>query len=169
MLLLTRALTANRKLDTGNPNPGNLGNDFSYLGMDFWTSVAGQRTYRSADKALLEDLNRWRNAFAHQDFTKVGGRTTVRLRDVTRWRRACDRLASSFDKAVCNMSILQSAQRRGSDVLTFEACTHESRLIRFDVVFIAPRTNGKEHASSPAQTSASPRVSRSVRDGELRH
>lgn len=32
-------LTAGRKLDSGNPNPGNIGSDFGRLGMDFWTQV----------------------------------------------------------------------------------------------------------------------------------
>src|SRR5438477_6964048 len=32
-------LTAGRKLDTGNPNPGNLGSDFARFGMQFWMEV----------------------------------------------------------------------------------------------------------------------------------
>jgi len=32
-------LTAGRKLDTGNPNPGNIGSDFGRLSMNFWPEV----------------------------------------------------------------------------------------------------------------------------------
>jgi hypothetical protein len=28
-----------RKLDTGNPNPGNMGSDFNRLGLSFWPAV----------------------------------------------------------------------------------------------------------------------------------
>ena len=50
----------------------------------------------------LELLNRWRNAVAHQDFSRRdldlgGGRMSLRLADVTAWRSACDGLASAFD------------------------------------------------------------------------
>jgi hypothetical protein len=99
-LVLTRALTANRKLDKGNPNPGNLGNDFNYLGMQFWTTVSSLPGYRATDKAALELLNTWRNALAHQDFTDVAPDTTLRLVTVKGWRSACNRLARDFDAAV---------------------------------------------------------------------
>lgn len=51
-------------------------------------------------KQRLEELKDWRNAIAHQDFdpAKLGGRTTLRLNDVNRWRRACDQLARAFDQ-----------------------------------------------------------------------
>src|SRR5947199_9531568 len=32
-------LRLSRKLDTGNPNPGNLGADFARFGIDFWSAV----------------------------------------------------------------------------------------------------------------------------------
>lgn len=48
---------------------------------------------------MLEELNEWRNAIAHQDFdpAKLGGTTTLHLRTVRGWRRALNRLALSFD------------------------------------------------------------------------
>jgi hypothetical protein len=60
-------LTQGRKLDTGNPNPGNIGNDYDRIGLRFWqqpewTSPANRRRRRD-----LERLNAWRNAIAHQE------------------------------------------------------------------------------------------------------
>ena len=100
--LLRASLTDGRKLDTGNPNPGNLGADFGRLDMKFWDAVR-DRDRRSAGRhTRLEELVRWRNAIAHQDFGKpaLHGRTQVRLAEVRLWRAACDALAVSFDGAV---------------------------------------------------------------------
>jgi hypothetical protein len=50
-------------------------------------------------KQELDELAKWRNAVAHQDFDpeKLAGRTMLRLDDVNRWRQACDQLAEGFD------------------------------------------------------------------------
>lgn len=52
-----------------------------------------------ARNVKLEQLNRWRNAIVHQslDPLKLGGSTTLRLRDVQAWRNTCNRLAADFD------------------------------------------------------------------------
>jgi hypothetical protein len=88
-----------RKLDKGNPNPGNIGSDFNRLGMAFWPDVELDDARNRARKDLLEDLNKWRNAIAHQDFDAavLGGRVMLRLEEVKSWRKACDGLALSFD------------------------------------------------------------------------
>jgi hypothetical protein len=97
-------LTLGRKLDVGNPNPGNLGSDFERLGLNFWPSILarGDRNRRRRDQ--LEFLNRWRNAVAHQDFTTVArvGRASLGLEDVRRWRAACNALAVEFDRVVAS-------------------------------------------------------------------
>lgn len=103
--LLRMRLTEGRKLDSQNPNPGNLGSDFGRFEFagGFWGEV------RSADpdrmrrlQSELELLNVWRNAIAHQDFTapQLQGRTTVRLGDARRWRTTCQALALCFDQVV---------------------------------------------------------------------
>ena len=57
-------------------------------------------------KLRLEQLNRWRNAIAHQDFTSPSdldlgaGRVELRLADVDAWREACDRLATTMEAVV---------------------------------------------------------------------
>lgn len=94
-------LTQGRKLDFGNPNPGNLGSDFGRLGIQFWPSVNALSGRNAGRQAKLETLNRWRNAIAHQDFAPVGG-TAVRLKAVQVWRSACAALAVSFDRALSN-------------------------------------------------------------------
>ena len=93
-----------RKLDKGNPNPGNIGADFNRLGMDFWGDVLSHDPLNAARRALLERLNEWRNAIAHQDFdpAKLGGSLVLRLADVREWHRVCEGLANSFDEVMQN-------------------------------------------------------------------
>jgi hypothetical protein len=88
-----------RRLDTGNPNPANLGADFNRLGLKFWIEIELSDARNVHRKQLLESLMTWRNAIAHQDFDagKLGGRTTLQLHEVRTWRSACDSLARSFD------------------------------------------------------------------------
>jgi hypothetical protein len=95
-------LTAGRKLDTGNPNPGNIGSDFGRFAMDFWTAVLALNVRNATRRASLEALNRWRNAIAHQDFNpaQLGGTVELRLLQVRRWRTSCNLLAVQFDVAV---------------------------------------------------------------------
>src|SRR5579871_3971360 len=45
-----------RQLDTGNPNPGNIGSDFNRLGVDFWDKVIAIDPTKNPSRrnALLE-------------------------------------------------------------------------------------------------------------------
>ncbi|HEX8832446.1 MAG TPA: hypothetical protein VF705_14825 [Longimicrobium sp.] len=100
--ILRRLLSTGKRLDIGNPNSATLGADFGRLGMDFW-GVLRQRDPRNNDrKAELDVLMSWRNAIAHQDFRNaaLGGAEEVDIRQVRRWRRACERLAVEFDAAI---------------------------------------------------------------------
>jgi hypothetical protein len=98
------ALTFERKLDRGNPTPGNLGSDFGRLGMTFWPDVNALHRRNSQRAKRLELMQYWRNAIAHQDFAgnarHLGGRTEITLADVRRFRSACEALARAFDRAV---------------------------------------------------------------------
>jgi RiboL-PSP-HEPN len=104
---LSTLLIQDRKLDRGNPNPGNVGSDFGRLGIRFWREVNKVDGRNPARQALLEELNAWRNAIAHQDFAGVttAGTMTLTLQQVRRWRRACEALAVAFD-AVMHAHIL---------------------------------------------------------------
>jgi hypothetical protein len=102
-LVLQRVLLGefrlNRSLDRGNANPGAIGADFNRLDVDFWNQIYADYQGNDRRRELLDNLNAWRNAIAHQDFdpTKLGGTTTLHLARVRRWRRICNRLAQSFD------------------------------------------------------------------------
>ncbi len=103
--IVTNRLSEGRKLDTGNPTPGHIGSDFGRFQFSIWTAMAQIDARTSGRRARLERLNRWRNAIAHQDFVAAdldlgGGRTDLRLGDVTDWRRACDQLAATMDAAM---------------------------------------------------------------------
>ena len=101
--ILKTLFLRDRKLDKGNPNPGNLGADFGRFGFNFWSAVQADYHRNDRRQGLLDQLNEWRNAIAHQDFdaTKLGG-TTLHLNTVRRWRRALNRLALSFDNVMRN-------------------------------------------------------------------
>lgn len=88
-----------RTLDRGNPNPGNIGSDFGRFGVEFWEVVRANDPLNQRRRELLEELNAWRNAIAHQDFdpARLGGTTVLHLATVRQWRNSVDHLAVSFD------------------------------------------------------------------------
>lgn len=96
---LRTALLQNRSLDRGNPHPGAIGSDFNRLGLTFWDDVHSHDVRTPTRHDRLVELNRWRNAIAHQDFDPalLGGSTTLQLKTVQAWRSACRGLAISFD------------------------------------------------------------------------
>jgi hypothetical protein len=89
-------MTQRRALDRGNPIPEHIGVDFDRLGMNFWREVRAvdPRNGRRCDG--LARLNEWRNAIAHQDWSRVGG-PRLQLSTVRRWRSICRALARDFD------------------------------------------------------------------------
>ena len=95
------SLLLGRKLDRGNPNSGNIGSDFGRFGLTFWDAVKSLGVNNQLRKDRLDELNNWRNAIAHQDFTAPNlGKASLRLGRVQGWRRACNRLAMAFDEAM---------------------------------------------------------------------
>ncbi len=101
--IYVRNLRFARKLDAGNPNPGNIGADYNRLGLAFWSAVDGDHARNPRRKALLERMNRWRNAIAHNSFDADmcrATRPTLSLAEVQDWRKACDGLARSFDNVL---------------------------------------------------------------------
>lgn len=96
-----KTLVWNRKLDTGNPNPGNIGSDFGRFGERFWDDVRRLDARNQSRFERLEELNRWRNAIAHQDFDPgTLGSVFLRLEKVQGWRSACEGLAIAFDRVM---------------------------------------------------------------------
>jgi len=100
--LLRVRLTEGRKLDSANPNPGNLGSDFGRFGLAFWDVVKKADKRNDARRRRLEELNVWRNAIAHHDFdpARLGGATELRVAKVRGWRSARDALVRSFDQGL---------------------------------------------------------------------
>ena len=89
-----------RKIDHGNPNAGNIGSDFGRMVPSFWIIVDAQRPRNPLRRIALEELNKWRNAIAHQDFDATmikSGRLRLTLMRIQNWRKACDGLARSFE------------------------------------------------------------------------
>ncbi len=101
--MVTQNLAFARKLDRGNPTPGNIGSDFDRFRIGFWPMVLAHRSQNLARKAAIVELNDWRNAIAHQDFVPamlIAGRPHLQLGQVQGWRGASDGLARSFDEVM---------------------------------------------------------------------
>jgi hypothetical protein len=88
-----------RKLETGNPNPGNIGADFGRFGFDFWATVLAADPAHTARRHRLADLNAWRNAIAHHDYdpATLGGTTTLTIPRVQGWIVDCEAFSLTFD------------------------------------------------------------------------
>jgi hypothetical protein len=103
--LVEGSLTLNRTLDRGNPNAGNLGNDFARFGFDFWNALYEADTRSKRRRELLEQVMIWRNAIAHEsrispdNQTKLEG-TRPTLTWGRRWRRALGALIASTDAVI---------------------------------------------------------------------
>jgi hypothetical protein len=103
--VIYRSLMLGRRLDTGNPNPRNIGADFGRFNLPFWALIDADHPRNPRRKALLEEMNRWRNAIAHNDYAPdmtSGQRTLLARADVRRWHKACDGLARWFDRIMYN-------------------------------------------------------------------
>jgi hypothetical protein len=101
--LLRDNLLFGRRLDRGNPSPGNIGSDFNRLGLLFWSKIEGRGPENLARRLALDALSEWRKAIAHQDFTAAvvrAGRPNLALAQVRVWRKACDGLARAFDEVL---------------------------------------------------------------------
>ncbi len=77
---LRAMLAENRKLDSGNPNPGNLGSDFNRFGLKFWDAVYLLDVRNPDRRGELQELNVMRNAIAHHD-PKILAVRRLRLRE----------------------------------------------------------------------------------------
>lgn len=104
---LLRLLTENRKLDSGNANEATLGPDFDRLGFSFFAEVKAAGKRNASRRMRMEQLNVWRNAVVHQNFTlkphhaaQVKGTNPQHVFYVRRWRASCGELAVQFDRIV---------------------------------------------------------------------
>lgn len=91
----------------GNAGPGNMGNDFERLGVSLWPELYRMDARNRNRNAMLETLNKWRNAIAHDDFEDVRAfpqrrQTVLRLSAVRAWRSARNQIASDMDTSMRN-------------------------------------------------------------------
>ncbi len=100
--LVQAGFTEGRQLDSKNAQPGSIGSDFGLLGIKFWQEVYSNHPRNQDGKSSLEELNKWRNAIAHQNFSDVSPNASpsLTLMQVRRWRSICGRLARSFDEVM---------------------------------------------------------------------
>lgn len=97
-----RRFVEGRKLDAGNPNAGNIGSDFDRFGLKFWPALALHSRHTESRRRRLLNMNQWRNAVAHQDFTNpdLSGQDLLRLTEIRLWRKTCDQLAVDFERVM---------------------------------------------------------------------
>jgi hypothetical protein len=78
--------TTNRQLDKGNAHQGTIAGDFGRLGVErFWSKVDAVNADNRQRRQVLDLMNHWRNAIAHQDFsdlTALGGSAVLGLKSV---------------------------------------------------------------------------------------
>lgn len=86
----------------GNPQASAIGSDFGRLGLPFWEDVYAVHAHNRRRRELLDELMRWRNAIAHNDFdpAEFGPDPTLYLQQVRRWRSALNGLCDSFDRVL---------------------------------------------------------------------
>ncbi|WOC12585.1 hypothetical protein [Gordonia sp. MP11Mi] len=99
--IILTALTSNRKLDRGNANPGNLGDDFGKLGIQLWPELK-QRYPTKAPKwqKTLTNLNELRNGIAHSDIAKIDKVEhdhPLTLKTWRTWKSSVNTAATSMD------------------------------------------------------------------------
>jgi hypothetical protein len=101
-LMLRRQFLFGRKLDAGNPNPGNIGSDFDRFEISFWPAIIAYDADNQDRQRLLTTMNVWRNAIAHHDFSRseLTRGNYLRLTDVRVWRVGCERLAVDFERVM---------------------------------------------------------------------
>jgi hypothetical protein len=93
-----------RSLDRGNPQAGGIGSDFGRFGLPFWEEVYALHALNERRRELLDELMRWRNAIAHNDFDPAafGPHPVLHLGEVQAWRSALNSLGRSFDAVMRN-------------------------------------------------------------------
>ena len=101
--LLRTELFQRRQLDKANATRESITADFARFGFSFYNEVVASDRRNIARYRRLQTMNTWRNAIAHQDFSRLvvsGNVPALRLATVRGWRRSCDGLAKSFDRVM---------------------------------------------------------------------
>ena len=87
-----------RQLDSRNATAQAIAADFNPLGLRVLDDLKSRRASNAKRLASLEQMNTWRNAVAHQDFSrKQLIPAKLHLKTVGIWRRQCGILAVDLD------------------------------------------------------------------------
>jgi hypothetical protein len=87
--ILRARLEDGRKLDVGNANAGNLGNDFLRIGLRLWPNIHAAYPARGSHwHDWVEWLNLARNGIAHNDPVKLGEAAAVHPLTLATFRNA---------------------------------------------------------------------------------
>lgn len=104
--LLRGALTLNRRLDKGNPDPSALSEDFGRFGIDLWPALQATDPYTRGRQNYLTLIMRARNAIAHDDQNRFASLAAeghrLNLRTARRGRNALGHLAQTLDACLAD-------------------------------------------------------------------
>jgi hypothetical protein len=90
-----------RQLDSRNATRATIAADFNPLGVRILDELKPRRPTNQARLLVLDRMNDWRNAIAHQSFDrKVLDPPKLHLKTVGIWRRQCTILASDLDRVM---------------------------------------------------------------------
>lgn len=102
--ILRARIEDGRKLDVGNANAGNLGNDFLRIGLRLWSNIHAAHPVRGARwHEWVEWLNLARNGIAHNDPVKLGQASAAHPLTLATFRTArgvLNQFASGMDAVV---------------------------------------------------------------------
>lgn len=86
----------------GNPQAGTIASEFGRFGLPFWDDVYAAHAQNERRREQLDELMRWRNAIAHNDFDPAlfGPDPTLHLGQVRAWRSALNGLCNGFDRVL---------------------------------------------------------------------
>ena len=98
------ALTAKRRLDTGNPNQSTLQDDFGRFDLDLRGELMRSHAFNKGRWLKLGQVLDFRNAIAHSDPRRLPDAASdaydVKLNQVRSWRGAMHMLANQMDIVV---------------------------------------------------------------------
>lgn len=103
--VVEQGMLSGLNIERGNANPRSLGSDFQQVfALDLWPTLQRGYSRTSVRQGHLENLNRARNAIAHDDQVALTSLHTagwpIRLETIRRCRRALDNLAQGMDRVL---------------------------------------------------------------------
>jgi hypothetical protein len=104
--ILRGTLVESRRIDRGNADKSGLADDFARFGIAIWPRLERQHRQNAQRARHLENLNKARNAIAHDDQEKFAELRTagyaLDLHNVRQWRQALHQLAVGMDTVVAD-------------------------------------------------------------------